>query len=293
MESLFKLSGITRQSFFENEARYKKDKAKICTLIEHIKTVRDEQPRLGARKMYHKLSNDPKISADIEHVGRDKFEMILLNNGFRIGKTKAYLKTTVRGPYIFKNLILNFVPDAPDQVWVSDLTYYFVVEQGQVKHYYITFIMDKFTRRCLGFAVSDNMTTECTTLPAMEMALKNRGIGKDQKLPQLIFHSDGGGQYSDKAFLALLARHAVRSSMGKQAYENPNAERLNGIIKNEYLMPWSVNSFGELKSCVPKAVRLYNFERPHFALRYDAPAEFEKKIKDAETQSNVTVFSKN
>lgn len=280
---MYKFSGISRQSFFENEARQKKDNAKVSVLIEHIKTVRGEQPCLGARKIYHKMLNDSKLLADIENIGRDKFEMILLNNGFRIRKIKAYLKTTVRGPYIFKNLIANFVPDAPDQVWVSDLTYYIVVQQGQVRHYYLTLIMDKFTRRCLGYAVSDNMITESTTLPALEMALKNRSVAKDQKLPKLIFHSDGGGQFSDKAFLSRLSEHDIQSSMGKQAYENPNAERLNGIIKNEYLLPWGVNSFSELEVKTPKAVYLYNAQRPHFALRYFTPAAFEKSLNHTHT----------
>ena len=135
--------------------------------------------------------------------------------------------------------------------------------------------MDLYSRRCLGFAVSDNMTTEATTLAALEMALKVRAISDEQKLSELIFHSDGGGQYSDKNFLAKLKKHDIRSSMGKQAYENPNAERLNGILKNEYLLPWDINSLPKLELNVPRAAKLYNYERPHFALKYLSPVAFE------------------
>jgi len=279
MEALYELTGISRQAFFENEGRNKVNTSVIYRLLDCVKAFRIDHPRMGARKIYHKMSKNVVYDSVMAGIGRDKFEMILLNNDMRVGKTKNFLKTTVRGAYIFKNLLVNFEPTAADQVWVSDLTYFFVVEQGRVKHYYLTLIMDKFTRQCIGYAVSSNMTTEATTLPALEMAIKKRGIGKDYRPKRLILHSDGGGQYSDKAFLAFLKTHGILSSMGKQAYENPNAERLNGILKNEYLLPWGVNSLCKLQELVPKAVKLYNNERPHFSLNYFTPVEFEMHLK--------------
>ena len=279
MATLYEFVGITRQGFFDNEVRYKQTATIVSKLIEVVKTIRRDHPCMGARKIYHKLMNDTALQGQITSIGRDKFEMILLNNGLRIRQVKAYLKTTIRGPFVFKNLIVGTIPTAIDQVWVSDLTYFIVVENGCVKHFYITLIMDLMSRYCLGFAVSDDMSTESTTLPALEMALKNRAITKEQKCTTLIFHSDGGGQYSDKNFLALLKKHQIRSSMGKNAYDNPNAERLNGILKNEYLIPWGVNSLDKLLLNVKKVVKLYNNERPHESLKYMTPQAFEKKLK--------------
>lgn len=97
--------------------------------------------------------------------------------------------------------------------------------------YYLTFIMDLFSRRIVGFAVSDNLRTESTTLVALEVAL----AGRETLSPGLIFHSDGGGQYYCKEFLKLTRLHDIRNSMCESVYENPNAERVNGTIKNSYL----------------------------------------------------------
>ena len=94
--------------------------------------------------------------------------MILLNNGLRLNTIKSYIKTTVRGEFVFKNLIKDFVPSAVNQVWVSDLTYYIVVENAKVEHYYITLIMDLFSRETIGFAASQTMITEHTTLIALQ-----------------------------------------------------------------------------------------------------------------------------
>ena len=137
--------------------------------------------------------------------------------------------------------------------------------------------MDLFSREAIGFAASETMITEQTTLVAFKMALEYRRIKQQDKLVDLIFHSDGGGQYSDKGFLAQLKKFGIKSSMAKNAYENPNAERLNGIIKNEYLLPWGVNSMAQLILKVPVAIKNYNNLRPHFALRFLTPAAFKEK----------------
>lgn len=224
------------------------------------------------------MQTAPECQEWFPQIGRDKVESILLNNGFRIKRIKAYHKTTKRGYFVFSNLIKDLNINNLNQVWVSDITYYYMVEKGKVTHYYLTFIMDLFTRRILGFAVSDNLITESTTLPAMQMALKTRNITQKEDISGLIFHSDGGGQYADKSFLSLLQYYEIRSSMGKEAYENPNSERINGTMKNDYLLPWDVNSYCQLNLLTSKAVRLYNEERPHSSLKGLSPVEFERML---------------
>ena len=121
-----------------------------------------------------------------------------------------------------------------------------MVEYGQVKHYYITLVMDLFSREGIGYAVSKTMRAEDTTLAAFKKAFEYRLFTKTDTYSNLIFHSDAGGQYIDKEFLNQLDQFKIQSSMGKIVYDNPFAERLNGIIKNEYLISWEVNSFNEL-----------------------------------------------
>jgi transposase InsO family protein len=249
-------------------------------IISFATKLREDHPKMGARIIYKKMQRALECQEWFPQIGRDKVESILLNNGFRIKRAKAYHRTTIRGYFIFSNLIKGLIINNLNQVWVSDITYYFIVEKGKVTHYYLTFIMDLFTRRILGFAVSDNLITENTTLPALQMALKTRNISQKGQLEGLIFHSDGGGQYADKSFLSLLHFFEIKSSMGKEAYENPNSERINGTIKNDYLLPWDVNSYYQLTLLTAKAVRLYNEEKPHSSLQGLSPVEFEQMINE-------------
>jgi putative transposase len=274
--------GISRQGVHQAVQREGVLSSQIKQIVAFAQTIRCEHPKMGARIIYRKMAISPDCRAWFDQFGRDKVEAILLNNGFRVVKAKNYHKTTVRGYFVFKNLIVGILINAINQVWVSDITYYFVVQMGVVTHYYLTFIMDLCSRRIIGFAVSDNLTTESTTLPALKMALEVRHISENEQINNLILHSDGGGQYADKNFLLLMKKHGIASSMGKQAYDNPNAERVNGTIKNDYLLPWEVNSFSKLELLTPKAVKNYNQDKPHSALKGMSPIEFEKNCKTLE-----------
>lgn len=268
--------GISRQGVHQAVQREGVLSSQIKQIVAFAQTIRCEHPKMGARIIYRKMATSPDCQPWFDQFGRDKIEAILLNNGFRVVKAKNYHKTTVRGYFVFKNLIKEMTINVINQVWVSDITYYFIVQASGVTHYYLTFIMDLCSRRVIGFAVSDNLTTESTTLPALKMAIETRQMAENTKISNLILHSDGGGQYADKNFLALMRQHGIASSMGKQAYDNPNAERINGIIKNDYLLPWEVNSFSKLQLLTPKAVKNYNQDKPHSALKGMSPMEFEK-----------------
>src|SRR5690606_26532065 len=117
--------------------------------------------------------------------------------------------------------------------------------------------------------------TEQTIIPCLKKAIRLRG----GVLPEgLIFHSDGGGQYYSKPFLSITEAHKMRNSMCEMAYQNGRSERLNGIIKNNYLKHWRIEIFQELKKSVDRAVQLYNYEKPHKGLDRKTPVEFEKEI---------------
>ena len=231
-------------------------------LIEIIRQIRTDHPTMSCRAMYYKIRP--------ETIGRDKFEALCFEWGYTIEKPINYQRTTYSNGVIrFDNLLINTTVTAINQAFVSDITYYELD-----RFYYITFILDAYTRYIVGYSVSDRLITEKTTLPALQQAIRTR---KNRLPAGIIFHSDGGGQYYDKAFLSLTKKHKFKNSMCEYAYENGKAERINGVIKNNYLKHWNIKSYTELVKHVDRAVSLYNTEKPHKALKYRTPLEIEKE----------------
>ena len=230
-----------------------------------ITEVRKYHPTLSCRAMYFKT--EPQF------MGRDKFEQFCKDYGWSSKRPHNFTKTThSTGVIRFKNLIVGLKIKRLNQVWQSDITYF---EVGG-KFYYLTFILDSYSRYIVGYHVSHNLTTEATTLPALKMGLQYR---MPSKLKGLILHSDGGGQYYDSAFLALTKDHGIINSMCQYAWENGKAERINGIIKNNYLNHVEIHSFEDLRVELKKAIHKYNCERPHSSLNWLSPSEFEQRIK--------------
>lgn len=232
-----------------------------------IMQIRKDHPRLSCREIYFMVN--PK------YMGRDKFEEFCFSWQMKIIKEKNRYKTTDSyGVMRFPNLLLGLNElTGVNQLWVSDITYYNIKEQV----YYLTFILDIYSRKIVGYSASKTLRTIDTTIKALNMAIDTRNINKQLGT---IIHSDGGGQYYSKEFKQLTKDYGMRNSMGKSAYENPHAERINGIIKNDYLKPYQPQSFSELKQMLIKAVFLYNNERPHKSLGRLSPEVFEKKIRD-------------
>jgi transposase InsO family protein len=211
-------------------------------------------------------------------IGRKAFEKTLLDNGFRLIKKRVFHKTTRRGAFIWPNLIAGTGLWELNMVWVSDITYFEIWSNGTKTFFYLTLILDVYSRKCIGWHVSKNLQTENTSLPALQIALKNRNIKPRQSCWGLILHSDGGGQYSDKAFMEQLKHHHIQSSMANVVYENPFIERFHSTLKNDYLFPWQPNSFNLLLELTRQAVYQYNFERPHSKLDRKTPDEFEQNL---------------
>ena len=231
-------------------------------LIDIIYQIRRNHPTMSCRAMYYKIN--PKT------LGRDKFEFLCREWEFTSTRPINYHRTTnSNGVIRFDNLLVNLDLTGINQAFVSDITYYEV----QGKFYYLTFILDAYTRCIIGYSVSDRLTTEKTTLPALKMALK-----RQKSIPTgIIFHSDGGGQYYDKEFVKLTKKYKFKNSMCEHAYENGKAERINGIIKNNYLKHTQINNLSQLNKTVDRVVELYNNSRPHKALKYKTPQIIERE----------------
>lgn len=227
--------------------------------------IRRDHPSMGSRDMYLMLKPC--------ELGRDRFEAFCRENGLlQVRYRNASRTTDSRGVTRFDNLLIGLELTAINQVWVSDITYYEMMK----RFYYLTFIMDAYSRRILGYAVSERLFTEQTTLPALEMAVRTRA---GYSLRGCILHSDGGGQYFDQGLLKRTQELKMLNSMCEYPWENGKAERVNGIIKNNYLYHWKPSGKGELLQAVDRAVRLYNEEKPHSSLGKVTPITFETEYR--------------
>jgi putative transposase len=241
-----------------------------------LEQIRQDHPTLSCRAIYYKVN---PVS-----IGRDKFERMCKEMGFTVERHINPCRTTnSNGVIRFDNLLIGIEITSINQVWSSDITYY------DVKNifYYLTFILDNYSRKIVGYSVSSRLKTEHTTLVALKRAIKLTGKEVIKK-SNIILHSDGGGQYYDKNFLALTKEYNFKNSMCEYAYENGKAERINGIIKNNYLRHKTINTVEELIAEVDRTIQLYNSERPHKSLKYKTPLEVEKEILSLQQQTQST-----
>lgn len=271
MNTLYKNLRISKQSFHQKMDRMSVALSEQKQLLLLIYQIRNDHPTMCCRDMYYKLQP--------QTMGRDAFERFCKQEGLMSVRIKNWRRTTDSSGVIrFDNLIIDLTINRINQVWQSDITYYEVKN----KFYYITFIVDSFSRKIVGHYVSQRLYTEQTTLPSLETAIKNR---KNTKIDGLIFHSDGGGQYYDKDFLKLTKKHKINNSMCEYPWENGKAERINGVIKNNYLKHREISSYSDLVKEVDRSVQLYNEEKPHSKLNRKTPVEFENHYICKHTQS--------
>jgi transposase InsO family protein len=262
MNEIYRAIGTSKQNVHQRLNRALCQQEEKAQLISIVHQVREDHPSMGAQALYQKLCPTT--------MGRDRFYSWYRANGLTIIPQKNWRRTTDSSGVIrFKNLIDGIELNGVNQVWVSDITYY---EMGD-KFFYLTFIMDQYSRTIKGFHASSSLRTEETTIPALRMAMK---CLRPYQKP--IIHSDGGGQYYSKSFLAFTNDHFI-NSMGKSAYENPHAERLNRTIKNSYLKYYRPESFDALKKQLARAVEMYNNGKPHKSLKGLTPKQFESKVK--------------
>ena len=253
-----------------NRRRYKYEEQE--QLIPLINEIRKDHPRMAARDIYLKLQ--PSC------MGRDQFERFCMDSGYRIKKLRNFRVTTNSlGVTRFPNMIKDLKVTRVNQVFVSDITYFDIGYDT----YYLTFIMDLYNREIVGWSASDNLRTESTTLPALHRLITERGR---VNIKGAIIHSDGGGQYYCNEFKALTkSLEMVNSMTEEKVYENSHAERLNGIIKNNYLYPYGPTNMTSLKKLLDKAVLMYNTGKPHKALGKLTPSNFRTTIDNEDNSS--------
>ncbi|MBL7726463.1 MAG: IS3 family transposase [Dinghuibacter sp.] len=255
MNQLYQSAGISKQAVSQQASRQARFERQISELIEQADLLRRDHPGCGVEKMYHTLKPD--------FLGRDRFIELFMGAGFRLKRSRNYRRTTYACHINYPNLIKGVSVGAPSVIWQSDITYY----QAGDRFYYAVFIIDVYTKKIVGYQVSDHMRTTAN-VKALQMALKNN------KAPD-IHHSDRGSQYSSHEYTNLLNSHNCRISMAQTAQDNAYAERINRTIKEEYLAHWVPGNLQKLKQATDKAVFNYNTKRKHKHLKMMAPVDFE------------------
>lgn len=275
IEMLYIVAGIKRQDYFRQQNRQIKQTFIETRTIEMVQTIRERHPAMGARPMFHALK--------ITSMGINRFERLISESGLGIEKKKLWIKTTNSNHNYFKysnltnGLELNWI----NQLWVSDITYW---TDGQ-RHFYLLFIMDVYSRRILGYTASQNMYA-VNNLKALELSFQIRQMNWFE---QLLHHSDKGSQYCSLDYVKALQMANIAISMAGNSLENPYAERLNGIIKNDYLRYFDTSSFAKLSKALDRAVWLYNNEKPHSELDYLSPVNFEKMVIQQDKSERKTI----
>jgi len=247
---------MDRQVYYRSVRRQivKQDKAEqVVTLVHEI---RKSMPRIGAKKLYHLLL-DKLVLMD---VGRDKFFTILRANHLLIQPKRRYHVTTNSHHRFRKhqNLVLSIDVNRPEQVWVSDITYI----GKRDNPCYLSLVTDAYSKKIMGHYIANNLNTESSVM-ALKMAIKQRTY-KD--LP-LIHHSDRGLQYCADQYQNVLQKNNILCSMTQNSdpYENAVAERINGILKQEFMIDKYEQNVEIMKLIVKEAVEIYNENRPHFS----------------------------
>ena len=251
--------GITRQAYYSHSWKSFELNIKHYIIIDKIKKVRIKHPRLGGRKLYEMLQ--PFFEEHQIKIGRDAMFDLLFINHLLVRKRKRSIRTTNSYHRFRKypNLIRSFTPTSINQLWVSDITYWKIGK----KHVYISFITDAYSHKIVGYHVASTLET-IESIQALKMALK--GLGSEPT--QLIHHSDRGIQYCSNSYVKLLQDYEIEISMTENGdpLENAIAERINGIMKEEYLHNYHVINIKQARRLLKRSVNLYNNERPHMSI---------------------------
>ena len=260
------LLGFTKQAYYKHRLHREKKCLEEEVLLREVLTIRQSLPVLGGRKLYELLN---QRLPDSLLPGRDKFFDFLRSQGLLIRKHREYRPiTTVSWHHFHKypNLWRGRIPDGPNQVWVSDITY-IRIEDGTFL--YLSLITDVYSHKIVGWFLSESLSME-GPLNALRMALEELPEGH-----QLIHHSDRGVQYCSNAYVELLQKNGIQVSMTENGdpRENAVAERINGILKEEWFNREVICSLEKGRERTGEIIRIYNEMRPHMSNDYLTPQQ--------------------
>ncbi|MEI7903708.1 MAG: IS3 family transposase [bacterium] len=265
INGLCRRAGITRQNYYARRRERQRQTVDADLVVNLVRQERQMQPRLGGRKLLHLVSKE--LRANKVEMGRDRFFGVLREHGLLLEPKPARPRTTNsrHSLPVFHNLIAGSAPTAPNEQLVGDLTY-IRTDEGFL---YAALLTDRFSRKIVGNDIGDSLEAE-GCLRTLDMALLALPAGT-----RPIHHSDRGCQYCCHAYVERLQEAGLGISMTEQmhCYENALAERVNGILKQEYGLDATFRTKEQARKAFAEAVWLYNNRRPHLSLNYRIPAE--------------------
>ena len=262
---------MTRQAYYQHYWQKEETSFEQELVIKEVLRIRKTHKKMGCRKLLVKLEAfmfDHQIK-----MGRDALFDLLAANQLLIRRRNRRVSTTYSSHWLRKypNLIREFVADGINQLWVSDITYWKIGE----RYSYISLITDAYSHKIVGYHLAQTLES-VETIKALTMALNN--LPKQLQVT-LIHHSDRGVQYCSENYVKLLQDNNIQISMTENGdpLENAIAERINGILKSEYLKHYQVGTLTEAIKVLDTAIKLYNQERPHFSISLLTPEQVHSK----------------
>jgi len=267
METLCGLFGKSKQAYYKHKRKSFSELEVEKEVLSLVATYRSDMPLIGGLKLYHLTHY---VLKDALGMGRDKFLNLLHRYKLIIPPRKTHHTTNSNHVYFkYPNLVKKLVVTHVNQLWVCDITYIYTTDD---KFCYLHLVTDAFSRMIIGYVLSPTLEAKYT-IEALEQAINHAGSGN---LCGTIHHSDRGVQYCCDEYVTRLKDHHIRISMTEDSdpTDNGMAERVNGIIKNEFLDPRPTpKNLPEAWQLVSQAVHTYNTLRPHLSLEMRTPAQ--------------------
>ena len=253
----------SRQSYYKALRCTENDEQHHARLMELVQPIRQLMPRVGGRKLHFMIQED--LLENRLKMGRDRFFKWLGKHDLLIKPKRSYVHTTNSNHrfWVYKNLTEGIQLHRPNQLWVSDITYLRTLEG----FCYLALITDAYSRKIVGYDISDSLELEgCRR--ALKMALQTAST-----LNELVHHSDRGIQYCSNSYIDLLKSKGVKISMAAKGdcYENALAERVNGILKNEFNLDATFKNKEQAISTTHQSIYIYNHHRPHWSIQLQTP----------------------
>ncbi len=262
--------GVNRQVYYRRIQSIRRRKSRAVEVVALVESVRIQMPKIGTRKLYFILEEELRRL----NVGRDMLFRILKANHMLIEPKRRYHITT-NSHHRFrkhKNLIENVVPEMPEQIWVSDITYV----GNRQNPMYLALVTDAYSKQIMGHDLSNSLDVS-GSLRALKMAVKKRKY----KSNIVTHHSDRGLQYCSNEYQNLLKRSKINCSMTESydPYANAVAERVNGILKAEFIGYKNKHSLKTMNKLIKNSIDIYNDQRPHFSCFYKTPRQMHEQNK--------------
>jgi len=266
IKSICGLFGKTRQAWYVHQWSDDEDMLRDAIVIKRVKEIRKQMPRIGTRKLHYLLTET--LQRHNISIGRNKLFDLLAEYQLLVRRRKRRRTSTTDSNHPFRkypNLVRDLQVVRPNHLWVSDITYISLIDN----FCYLSLVTDAYSRKIVGHCLHPTLKKE-GPITALKIALSSLS-GKPEAA--LIHHSDRGLQYCCTDYITLLDSKKMAISMTERGdpYENALAERVNGILKDEFLLDGEFDNFEQALVAVNNAINTYNSLRPHASCNYQTP----------------------